>query len=164
MQDGKVYDEAISNCFSFSLDNSHAEANIKHFVETNECINCDLSKVRLNDIYPDNANLKGALLALSSLENSQFNQGNFQDANLEYVDATRIIARYCTFTNADLKKTNFSKANLGGCDFANANLDHANFYHANLYKAKISDDQLKQAADLECAIMPDGSMHPGNFC
>lgn len=164
LPDGKVYDKNNGNCFSF-VENSYAEANIQHFVETNECINCDLSKVQLyRIIYPDNANLQGALLAMSRLNGSQFNQGNFQNANLEYVDASKLMARYSNFTNADLKKANFSSANLGGCDFTNANLEDVIFYHANLYKAKISDDQLKQIADLDCAIMPDGKMHSGRYC
>ena len=150
--------------FSSYANIENKKSDIQHFIETNECVNCDLSRAKLERSNHDNANLMGSLLAMANISSSQFNQANFQDANLEYVKAESIIARYCNFTNADLRKANFSHANLGGCDFTNANLNKVMFYHANLYKAKISEEQLKQVERLDCAIMPDGSMHAGAYC
>lgn len=135
----------------------------KHFVENNECDDCDLSKARLEKGNHDGAHLSRALLAFTNLHRMQFSYADIQGANMEYADASYTMARNTNFTNADLKKANFEYANLGGSDFTNANVTGVDFSHANLYKAKITNEQL-QEAHLYCTVMPDGTMSNNDIC
>ena len=84
--------------------------------------------------------------------------------------------RGADLSEADLRGANLRGANLRGANLRNADLSEANLYHANLSEANVSEANLsgadlsvafditneeleQQAASLEEATMPDGSIH-----
>ena len=65
---------------------------------------------------------------------------------------------------ADLYRTNLRDANLSGADLSRAYLrgvplHGAHLRGANLHEAKVTLGQLAQAASLEGATLPDGTLH-----
>ena len=76
--------------FSFSYD----KEDLKTLLETNTCINCDLSDADLKKQNLSNANLKG-----SNLNRANLWRANLKNANLEG----------CSLEEANLKRVNLEK-------------------------------------------------------
>jgi uncharacterized protein YjbI with pentapeptide repeats len=98
-----------------------------------------LCKVRLQG-----ANLSGANLCVAGLH----------QANLEWADLSGAI----------LRGTKLSLCNLSGANLKDAKIENADFYKASLRRVKnLTDDQLRSAARLWGAIMPDNKRYDGRF-
>ena len=100
----------------------------------------DLRKINFSQVNLSRVNLNGANLNGANLFGT-----NLLEANL---------------SQANLSRANLIRANLSQADLSGANLSEANLSGASLYEANLTDEQLKKAASLKGAIMPDGSVHP----
>jgi uncharacterized protein YjbI with pentapeptide repeats len=122
----------------------------KKFIETNQCIGCNLS----NDIFANHpkANLDHANISSTYFygDNSKSNYSNTNGIRAFFSSGSN-----AKFNNAILIDAKFD-GNFTNADFTGANLQGANFTSANLFGAKISEQQLKQASSVCNAILPDG--------
>jgi len=85
--------------------------------------------------------------------------------HLSEVDLTRADLRWANLNGtvliaAKLTAANLSGANLTFANLSKADLRGANLSGSNLWGAEVTDEQLSQAASLQGATMPDGSVHP----
>ena len=90
----------------------------------------------LDAINLKNANLDGAMLARSDLDDAIFTGASLQHANLQEA----------FMSNADFKNANLQHANLQGADLKNANLENADLLFTNLIDVKnlpISNDKAR---------------------
>ncbi|KAB8330656.1 pentapeptide repeat-containing protein [Scytonema tolypothrichoides VB-61278] len=110
-------------------------ANVRHLLETNECVGCNLIGAKLNDL-----NLKAANLENANLQNADLERANLQGTNLAGAN----------LQGADLGKTNIIGANLERANLFDADLEKANLTDANIVGANL------QGADLEDAIRSQG--------
>ncbi len=79
--------------------------------------------------------------------------GKLQDGTLRKRD----------FRGANWRDANLYKADLSGCDLENVDLRGADLIYATLTGAKVSDEQLRYAAKLRYAHMPDGTRYDGRY-
>lgn len=126
---------------------------LKKFLETGECINCDLSGASF-DSDISYCNLEGANLEnVIFLDDAELCDVNFKNANLTNADCSGHFSgdEPCNFENANL-----SGANLSNCDFNsdgldvsinfnNANLSHANFTNSSLQYVDFTNANLSHA-------------------
>ncbi|MBW4597141.1 MAG: pentapeptide repeat-containing protein [Brasilonema angustatum HA4187-MV1] len=110
-------------------------ANVRHLLQTNECVGCNLIGAKLKDTNLQAANLENANLQGADLERANLQGTNLAGANLQ---------------GADLGKTNIIGANLERANLFDADLEKANLTDANIVGANL------QGADLEDSIRPQG--------
>jgi uncharacterized protein YjbI with pentapeptide repeats len=118
--------------------------------------------------------LRGAIFRRANVESA-----NFDGMDLQGTDFSDADAKVANFTGANLKGANFSGANLNFTFFDGATLDSAQFTGADLSEATftkatgVSEQQLKAAANLSCAKLPDALVNvltqelqppPGKMC
>ena len=111
--------------------------------------NRDLQGVDLSGAWLDGADLSGANLQGADLSGAFLWSAHLDGANL----ASANLAGGLLF-DADLSGADLHVANLGRADLLRADLSGA-----DLSGATVTDRQLSQAASLEGATMPDGSVH-----
>ncbi len=109
--------------------------NVRHLLETNECVQCNLIGATLKD-----ANLQAANLENANLQNADLERANLQGTNLAGAN----------LQGADLGKANITGANLERANLFDADLEKANLTNANILGANL------QGADLEDVIRPQG--------
>ncbi|MEJ1930146.1 pentapeptide repeat-containing protein, partial [Nostoc sp. NIES-2111] len=109
--------------------------NVRHLLETNECVGCNLIGAVLKDTNLSAANLENANLQNADLERAILQGTNLQAANLQ---------------GADLGKASIIGANLAGANLFDADLEKANLTDTNLLGANLT------GADLEDSIRPQG--------
>lgn len=110
-------------------------SNVRHLLETNECVGCNLRGATLKDVNLTSANLENANLQDVDLERAILQGTNLRGANLQ---------------GADLGKANIMGANLEGANLFDADLEKANLTNTNILGANLT------GADLEDAILPQG--------
>lgn len=130
------------------------DEDLKKFLDTNQCINCDLSGAKIPGDH-QHANISGSNLSSTQLI------GDYTKANF-----SKIIAPNARFGN-ELSEANFTDAKLAAATFRNTWLTYANFtdadvhqvdfLNANLFGAKITAEQLASAQSICNAILPNGS-------
>jgi uncharacterized protein YjbI with pentapeptide repeats len=144
----------------------------------------DLHGANLHSAFLQGANLQeahlyDAFLQGAFLEGANLQEALLQDANLYVAFLTEADLQGAALARADLRLAGLLKANLQaallykadlqdaflqGANLEGANLEGANLHGANLHGANLQGAKLLgakfQAADLEGAIMPDGSEHP----
>lgn len=101
------------------------------------------------------ANLQGAFIPKAN-----FHWANLQGANLAGAFISEASFWRTNLTGANLTGANLQRANLEGVILEEANLEGADLQGANLKDAVVTPEQLAQAASLQGATMPDGSIHP----
>jgi hypothetical protein len=109
-----------------------------------------------------NGALKGIRLQGADLRGVDFSDALLIDADMDEVDLSLADLSGAELEDASLIDANFEGANLEGANFAGADLTGANLKGANCDAADFRDatvtmEQLKQAASLEDAILPDGT-------
>ena len=125
------------------------------------CAGTFLETAALRGAYLAGANFSGANLKNAQLQNSELYGTNFEGAvlegaNLSYVQANGMsAARFC---NAKLSGAILDEGDFGGADFSGANLSGASCINASFGGATITAAQLAQAARLDGATLPDGSI------
>jgi hypothetical protein len=130
-----------------------------------------LSRVNLNNTDLSEANLTGADLSGSNLRGAYLTGAGLRGANLREADLSGELVsgvdlgmtapemKVVIIGGADLREADLSEANLAYADLGGADLRGANLTGADLTGADVTDEQLAQAASLEGAIMPDGTVH-----
>jgi len=94
----------------------------------------------------------------------QFQNVNLEDANLCCAGLHQSNLGWVDLSNANLRAAKLSLCNLNGANMKDAKIDNADFYKANLRGVRnLSEDQLRQAARLWGATMPDGKRYDGRF-
>jgi Pentapeptide repeats (8 copies) len=95
------------------------------------------------------------------------NEVHFSGASLREADLSKANLSGASLREADLSKANLSGAHLREADLREASLSGADLTLADLSRANLEgaigvtvEELKKQAASLEGAIMPDGSIHP----
>jgi hypothetical protein len=124
----------------------------------------NLTEADLNRAHLPQANLASADLHMASLVEANLSGADLQWAILSWTNLSR-----ANLEAADLRMANLTGANLAGANLKGASLRvadlrwavlaGADLQGADLVMADASDEQLGQAASLEGAIMPDGTLH-----
>jgi uncharacterized protein YjbI with pentapeptide repeats len=96
----------------------------------------------LLDVNLVEAQLAGASLRESILDNASAQKADFSGSSLEYVCFDRANLREASFRGAKLQGASFKHADLGHCDFRGADLTDVDFSGANV-----------KGANLSCAIL-----------
>ena len=109
----------------------------------------DLVLARLDHVDLSRANLSGADLCHADLSG----------ANLTSADLSGAFLEETMLQGATLTGVNLSGANLSGAFLSDAALGGANLKRATLRGAEVVEEQLDQAASLEGAMLPDGTVH-----
>jgi Pentapeptide repeats (8 copies) len=95
--------------------------------------------------------------SIISLNGAHFSGAHLKEANLSKVNLSGAHLREADLSKANLSEAHLSEASLSGADLTLADLSRANLEGA----IGVTVEELKkQAASLEGAIMPDGSIHP----
>jgi uncharacterized protein YjbI with pentapeptide repeats len=95
-----------------------------------------------------------AYLPGAQLQNANLVGANLVWANLEKAD----------LSGANLERAELRATNLQGANLTNANLKGVDFLAATLTGAIVTQAQLDQTFSLDCAILPNGTQHPGDDC
>ena len=107
------------------------------------------------------ANLLGAALVGAALAGVNLARTILTEARLLGADLTDASLRGCDVRGCDVRGASMARADLERARLINANLAGANLAGANLTRVTgTTPEQLAQAASLDGAIMPDGSIHP----
>ncbi|MEB3294411.1 MAG: pentapeptide repeat-containing protein [Synechococcales bacterium] len=132
-------------------------APIDRLLKTNQCPNCDLRGVNLENANLFGANLVGANLQGANLNGVNLGSANLTDANLQGAKLNQsylhqAVLENAIFTNADLTAAylrdallmgaTFQGANLEGINLSRTNLAGLNFQGANLNRANLSSANL----------------------
>jgi hypothetical protein len=104
----------------------------------------DLFDANLQEADLEGADLEGANLGKADLEEANLKAANLKAANLKA---------------ANLKEVDLSKANLQAANLEGASINGANLRETNLRGVSPYWFNLLTVADLQGAIMPDGSLH-----
>lgn len=89
-------------------------------------------KSRWRDAYVGDANLSGIELAQSDLTDAEFDDCDFNTANLAGARFKRAIFSGCSFREADISEARFNDAQLQQADFTDAYGTNAHFPRADL--------------------------------
>jgi uncharacterized protein YjbI with pentapeptide repeats len=134
-------------------------------------LEADLREANLNGTNLRGANLTKANLTNATLRNTTLGhagllQADLRDANLRDANVGPANLSAANLSNADLRNTglrysgfvdaNLSNADLREASLIGANLSNADLRGADLTDAHVSEQQLRSAASLEGATMPDG--------
>ena len=137
-------------------------------------VNAYLGYSNLEGAFLADANLNGAFLQDAILVNANLRYTNMVGAILSDANLERAYLYKANLCGAQLDETNLEKANLSevnleradlwganleGANLTEANLEGANLTDANLEGAKVKPVQLDEAASLEDATMPDGTVY-----
>jgi len=124
------------------------------------------------------ANLPQVFLDFASLEHTNFTKANLRKASFKWANLRNARLNSASLENSILVGTNLSnshlsQAHLGGAYLIEADLqeadlqgtiiDSACLWGANLRGTRITEGQLRKAAMLYAAIMPDGNLYDGRF-
>lgn len=110
----------------------------------------DFSWVKMPETSLAGSQLLHILMPRTSLEGSNFDNGNFnhasfRKANLSQTSWQQTQAEVAIFIKANLPESNFTQANLANANFTQANLTNANFTNANLAGANFRQTCLQGA-------------------
>jgi uncharacterized protein YjbI with pentapeptide repeats len=130
-------------------------ANVRHLLETNECVGCDLSKANLQSVNLQAANLEGANLYKADLEKANLQSTNLQAVNLQGADLSAANIAGANLERANLFDADLEKANLQAANLQGANLQKADLQKTNLIDANIAGADFR-GTDIEEAIRPQG--------
>jgi uncharacterized protein YjbI with pentapeptide repeats len=139
--------------------NTYLPQDLDKFKKTNVCINCDLSRADLRFETQNNANLSNSLLTEVDLSFSRFFNSNFNSTILVSANLYGIKAAGSTFIASNLSQADLSKGDFSSANFSDANVSGVDFSYANLARANITNEQLATVKSLNCAIMPNGTIH-----
>lgn len=158
-----------------------SDADLEQLKSTKSCIKCDFSYATIKqwdthyESLVSHSSFTGALIESSNFRGSDFSgctltrlkaintllmQSDFSNARMQYVFFNNVQLSGSTLANAQLQKANLSYTNLSSVNFTGANTQEVTFDHAILIGSNITNDQLKSAKSLSCAVMPDGTVHP----
>ena len=124
---------SILSFYNINISNGFDELDLKQLLETNICINCDLSGADLRKKNLSNANIQG----------SNLNKVNLWRANLENANLSG-----CSIEEANLRRVNFKNANLNDTTFQwsiirHAEMDGATAINADFRRAGIKKTSFK---------------------
>jgi len=123
---------------------------VVQFLFEAQLIDRDRLKVVLFGSDLKDANLKGAMLRHTDLSGA-----DLDGADLSWTSLTNSTLKKASLRRTNLEGANLEGASLVGADLERANLKDAILKNANLIGANITDEQLKTAASIEGATMPD---------
>ncbi|MGB0560861.1 MAG: pentapeptide repeat-containing protein [Spirulinaceae cyanobacterium] len=123
-------------------------ADVQQLLETNQCVNCDLSGAELAGVNLFGANLVNANLANADLSGANLGNVNLIDANLSDANLAGAYLYEARLDDATLDRANLSGAYLREQDLSNTSLDGAQLQGANLSYAYLAGVSLA-GADLE---------------
>ena len=125
---------------------------LKQFLKTNQCQNCDLSGANLERLNLSGANLQGANLSSATLSGSNLSNANLEAANLQ---------------GASLSEAYLYRANLTGANFSNAGLPNANLRETILIGTNFSRSDLRSVnlskMDLSKAVFTGANLSKANL-
>lgn len=112
----------------------------------------------------DEANLGSADLSHTTLTHATLTHTHLEYTDLRGVDLSddNVYGAYLSDANlsgANLSGTNLAGADLSNADLTGANLEGAHLNGADLTRAEVTQDQLAQAASIDGATMPDGTVY-----
>lgn len=116
----------------------------------------------LSEAILDDADLTGLSISHSNLKSAKLRRANLEGSDLESCDLRGADLTGATLKQAKLRQVELSSAvltdaDLSGADLSFAKLDNANLDHANFSGATISEEQLRSAASVKDATMPNGT-------
>ncbi|NEO84585.1 MAG: hypothetical protein F6J87_10080 [Spirulina sp. SIO3F2] len=123
-------------------------AAIAQLLETNQCVNCDLSGADLAGANLFGANLVNADLSGADLSGAHLGSANLMDANLTDANLERAYLYEARLDDAVLDRANLSSAYLREQDLSSTSLTGTQFRNANLSYAYLAGVSLA-GADLE---------------
>ena len=119
--------------------------------------NPEINKDKIANLF--NADLREADLSKAKLSKAFLLQADLRGADLRGADLRGADLTGADLSDARLNGANLGGANLGGAELCRAYLGEADLTGADLRWAKVTPEQLEQAANLEGTIMPDGTKH-----
>lgn len=157
--DAILPDGSRGSCTWREIQGYYDPEDLAHFKETNECINCDLSKVAyLEAQNGSGAVLRGSILNRSLLGN--FRATDFTNASLIEVRQLRKDFFRSNFTNVNFLNARLKEATLTNTDFSGAKLTNADFSGVDFTGSNVTQEQLSQAKSICNAVLPDGTLGP----
>ncbi len=133
------------------------KAELRHLLEDNECVDCDLrgedlAGADLDGADLEGANLGGAVLEGASLRDSNLEGADLSRANLKGADLRGAVLKNAVLAGADLELALLGEADLEGADLSGARLVDADLSEATLTRATL------QAADLHWASLREANL------
>jgi uncharacterized protein YjbI with pentapeptide repeats len=95
----------VASTVLYGFDEKHVQA----LKKTNNCIKCDLSGAKLDNLDLSYADLSSANLSGADLSNSVLSGANLSKANLSGANFSAVNLFEATLSGANVTKTNFSK-------------------------------------------------------
>jgi uncharacterized protein YjbI with pentapeptide repeats len=121
-----------------------------------ELTGADLSGTDLSNMSLANTNLLEADLREANLSGTGLLSANLTKANLTNATLRDTQLGHAGLLETDLRDAKLRDANIGHANLSAANLSNADLRGADLTDAHVSEQQLRSAASLEGATMPDG--------
>lgn len=144
------------------------EKAIKHLLDTQSCIRCDLSGADLigadlKNVNLEGANLNNAMLTDANLSGAYLLGANLNNATLDNADLNFAELPYSSLTSANLQSAKLSGANLVGVNLANGNLSNTSVQEfTNLESANLANVNF-QSAELSGVNLTNANLQSANF-
>ena len=124
---------------------AYSETDLKKFLATNWCVECDLSDVILDNHDWYYANLRLANLQEANLERARFVGATLQgadlrEANLQGANLLGADLREAYLTNADLAGADLRDADITTSKLSNVRIDGTKFCHTSTPWGEDNDD------------------------
>lgn len=126
------------------------EEQLKQFISTHKCDECNLSNADLSHKWLYNVSLVGA-----NLNGARFDFTEFDKSTLAGASIQNAIFRFSVFDSTDFShmnlkgsaiiSTRFQRVNFAGSDFSNASLKGSTFSFVNFNNANFTDAELSNA-------------------
>ncbi len=110
----------------------------------------NLSGIRLSTVRLSHEDRQVITQDVFSLSHADLSEANLSEANLSFSTLNGVNLQDTILIGADLTGANLFLADLTGADLTGADLTGAT----------VTNEQLKKAASLQGATIPDGSIHP----
>ena len=106
----------------------------------------DLSRSHLPELFLENAEMPGVILAWADLQRAKLMGSNLAGARLEQADLREANLSGADLRSCKLNNANLINADLRGADLRGADLTLAKLQGARLIGAKLDDDVVEQLA------------------
>jgi len=119
--------------------------------------------VDVSDAFLQGINLCGANLLRANFRAADVRGGNFNGAQMEYVDLTSANFRDASLQKANLRNATLQDADLTGANFGEADLEEANLEKADLRKSDWCNAKRHKIGDLKLANVFGIKNPPADF-
>ena len=110
---------------------------VQQLLETNACMNCDLSGADLSGAHLIGADLRNANLSGTNLNEANLEGADLTGANLQKADLRGAMVTNASLNRANLTAADFAFAKLYDVDVTGATVDDMNIQNAEIYNTGI---------------------------